>query len=276
MKLRLASIPFAFCALFFLSCHRSDRDKDTETQSASDNYLAEACWNDVFKQLDDAAAVTPDVNRYACPPSAATCYTVTVTPAFPNTTFPKTVLVDFGSTNCTGTDGIARRGQISAVLTGKYRDSLTVISITTNNYFVNDYKVQGTKKIDNLGHINGIMTYTDTVTNAVITQPDSKTITWNSQRTNKWIAGESTLLNVSDDVYEISGAADGRGTKGNHFVLTITTPLRVEIGCRYIVSGVVKLTPDNLADRIIDFGAGTCDDKATVTILGKSYEITLR
>jgi hypothetical protein len=36
------------------------------------------------------------------------------------------------------------------------------------------------------------------------------------------------------------------------------------------------LKPANLLDREIDFGSGACDDKATVTIAGKTYEITLR
>jgi hypothetical protein len=256
------------------SCHKSDRDTDTETQSATDYSIAEACWKDVFKQLDDAAAVTADVNRYSVP-VVTTCYTVTVTPALPNTTFPKTVTIDFG-TGCTGPDGIVRKGMISAVFSGKYRDSLTTITITPANYYIDGYKVQGTKTITNQGHINGVATFSVNVQNATITTPDNKMITWNSQRTNRWVAGESTLGTVLDDMYEVSGSGNGTGTKGNSFTMTITTPLRVETGCRYITKGVLKLQPANLEERVIDFGSGTCDDKATVSILGNSYEITLR
>ncbi|MEW6469303.1 MAG: hypothetical protein AB1458_10275 [Bacteroidota bacterium] len=275
MKERLSLFVLLLALLALSACRRSDRDKDNETQSASDNYLAEACWNDVFRQLDDAAAVTADVNRYSSGNMTAACYTVTVNPALPNPAFPKTVTVDFGSVNCTGPDGIARRGQITAVFSGRYRDSLTTITITTNNYYVNNYRVAGTKTITNQGHINGVATFSVNVQNAVITTPDNKTITWNSQRTRRWIAGEGTLGLVSDDVYEITGSANGRGTKGNTFTLTITTPLRVEMSCRWIVKGVIKLTPANLDDRIIDFGQGACDDQATVSIHGNSYTITL-
>jgi hypothetical protein len=270
------STPLLFLALVLLgiSCRRSDRDNDKETQSSSDNALAEACWNDVFKQVDDAAAVTADVNRNSFP-SLASCYTVTVNPALPNTTYPKTVTLDFGPANCAGPDGINRRGKIIAVFSGKYRDSLTSITITPTNYYVNDNKVQGTKTIINQGHINGVATFSVNVQNASITAPDGKTISWNSQRTRRWIAGESTLGVVSDDVYEITGSASGTGTKGNTFTVTITSPLRIEMNCRYIVSGVLKLSPANLSDRIVDFGSGACDADATVSILGNSYSITL-
>ena len=274
MKITFAILPLTF-AIIFSSCHRSDRDKDNETQSTNDNALAENCWNDIFKQMDDASAVTPDVNRYSDPNQIATCYSINVNPAFPDTTFPKLVTLDFGTTNCAGPDGVNRRGIINVVFTGKYRDSNTTITITTNNYFVNDYQVQGTKTITNLGHINGVLTYLVNVSNAVITTSANKTISYNSARTRRWIVGESTPLVVSDDVYEITGNANGTGTNGNSFTANITTPLRIQMNCYYIVSGVVKLSPANLADRIIDFGSGVCDDQATVSILGKTYTITL-
>lgn len=275
MKTRSSLILFVLFAFSFTACNKSDRDTDNETQSSSDNNIAEALWNDVYKQMDDAAAVTADVNRVSTGISPAVCYTITVNPALPNTTFPKTVTIDFGTVNCTGPDGIARRGQVIAVFSGRYRDSLTTITITTNNYYVNNYKVEGTKTITNQGHINSIATFSINVSNATITTPDNKTINWNSQRTRSWVAGESTLGVVSDDVYEITGTASGRGIKGNAFNLTITSPLRVEMNCRWIVKGTIKLTPDNLDDRIIDFGNGACDDQATVSINGSTYTITL-
>ena len=122
---------FTFSIAIISSCHKSDRDKDHETQSTSDNALAESCWNDIFKQMDDASAVTLDVNRYSNSVHTATCYSINVNPALPDTTFPKLVTLDFGTTNCTGPDGINRRGIITAVFTGKYRDSNTTITITT-------------------------------------------------------------------------------------------------------------------------------------------------
>jgi hypothetical protein len=282
MKTRIL-VPFAVAALSIAlilpSCRKSDRDEDNETQSSADNALAEAAFNDVFKQLDDAAAVTPDVNRMA-PGSEYTsqsgCATVTVNPALPSTVFPKTLTIDFGTTNVTCSDGRTRRGKIIATFTGKYRDSATVITVNLNNYFVNDYAVQGTKTITNKGrNSSGNLWYTISVQNASVTTPQNKTVSWQSTRQREWIAGESTLINPFDDVYLITGSASGTGTAGNAFSVTITQALRVEIGCRWIVSGKATLQPANLAARFIDFGSGTCDDQASVTINGNTYNFTM-
>lgn len=274
MKKKIACLFIATSVFVFNACRKSDRDDDTETQSASDNAFADAIWNDVYKQLDNTASITSDVNRNLSINPAA-CYTVTVTPALPDTTFPKTLTIDFGATNCSGADGINRRGKVIAVFSGKYRDSLTTITISPNNYFVNDNQIEGTKIIFNKGHISGVMTYNITISNASITRTDGKIISWNSQRTRRWIAGESTLGVVNDDVYEITGNASGTGINGNSFTVSTTTPLRAEMSCRWIVSGGLKLSPANLDDRNINFGNGACDDKATVTINGNSYEIVL-
>ncbi len=260
---------------FFTSCHRSDRDEDTDLNSATDMSYGESEWNDIYTQLDEVAAVLADVNRTIAPPSTLVCATVTVNPPLPSTVFPKTVTIDFGTVNCMGPDGKNRRGQLIAVFSGKYRDSLTVITINTNGYYVNDNRITGTKTITNRGHISGIMTFSVVVQNGMIMRPDGKTMTWNSTRTRRWIAGESTLGIVSDDVYEITGTASGTGFKGNSFTVTITSPLTIAMNCRWITKGTLNLQPANLYERIVDFGSGTCDDQATVTINGSTYPITM-
>lgn len=49
------------------------------------------------------------------------------------------------------------------------------------------------------------------------------------------------------------------------------------LGCRrHFVQGTFDLTPSNKPTRHIDFGSGTCDDIATVTINNHTYTIHLR
>ena len=60
--MRILSVSaFFFLSVFVISCHRSDRDKDKEMQSTSDNALAEAYWNDIFKQMDDASKAKAEI-----------------------------------------------------------------------------------------------------------------------------------------------------------------------------------------------------------------------
>jgi hypothetical protein len=264
--------------LVFLSgCRKSDRDEDKELQSAEDFGIAQATFADLFHQLDLYCAGLADVNRNS-QPGLQNCASVTVNPALPNPSFPKTVSIDFGPVNCAGPDGVLRRGVITAVFSGRYRDSLSTITITPNNFYRNDIRVLGTQVLTNQGRINGVLTYSVSDQNCSLVFPDTKTISWDSNRSRRWINGESTPGDFSDDSYEISGTASGRGTKGNTFTANTVSgaPLLVSMNCRYIKSGKLILKPANLLDREIDFGSGACDDKATVTIAGKTYEITLR
>ncbi len=49
----------------------------------------------------------------------------------------------------------------------------------------------------------------------------------------------------------------------------------IQMSCRNIVAGQLAITPDGKATRYINFGTGTCDNDATVTINGNVYNITL-
>ena len=158
--------------------------------------------------------------------------------------------------------------------TGAYRDSATIITHTFDKYFVDDYQVTGLKTVTNNGHnANGHLSFTVDV-DAVVYKPNGDSITWKSNRVNEWIEGENTYL-WWDDVYLISGDAEGVSASGISYILEITTPLRKEIGYKHIVSGVLEITPNGKFTRIIDYGDGTRDNKATVTINGATFNILL-
>jgi len=272
------------CLCFFaLSC-RKDKTVvvDNQTTSSQDNNISENVFADIKKVVEEAAT---DEGKSAknVAYSFGACATVSTTPAWTDTVnWPKTMTIDFGTTNCTDSYGINRRGKLIVTVTGRYIDSGTVLTVQPQNYYVNDYLVEGTKTLTNLGrNANNHLTYQVVVTNGKVTFPDGQYTTWNSTRTNEWIEGDTTswfsngLAGVCDDVYLITGSASGVNRRGLNYTVTITTPLRKEICCRWLVSGVLKVSPSGLPDRIIDFGNGTCDNKATVTINGNSFEIPM-
>jgi hypothetical protein len=262
------------------SCSKDDNNNnDAYLESARDESTADYLFSDVFNQVDLA---TRQLENELFGPgnpksfSDGGCATTYITP-FDTITWPKTVTIDFGETNCEGADGKYRRGVISALITGRYRDSLTVVTITPDNYFVNDYKVEGLKTVTNLGHITGgLMTFGIDIQDGLITKPDGRQFLYESQRTRVWIEGESTAWPaVMDDVFELSGFADGTTYDSVDFHVEITVPLRIERDCRWIISGALEITPEGLATRGLDYGTGDCDNKATLTVKGNTYEITL-
>jgi hypothetical protein len=263
-------------AFVFSSCKKNDRSNDTELLSSKDLSLALAGWNDIFRQTEILAAAQPDLNTVPAPAVyTGNCTFVAVNPALPNTTFPKVFTMDYGYTNCQGPDGAYRRGQIIATLSGKYRDSLTTISITLNNYFFNDNQISGTYIILNKGrNAAGHQCYAETVTNGKNIRLNSKPVSWSSKFTREWIQGDTSGV-VFDDVFLLSGNAFGTTSLLNNFTVTINTPLRFAMNCPWIQSGSLYLNPSALAPRFIDFGTGACDNQAAVWIAGDKSTLYL-
>jgi hypothetical protein len=107
--------------------------------------------------------------------------------------------------------------------------------------------------------------------NGTVTAPDgSWTSTHSYQRTRTWIAGQNTV-ELLDDVYLISGSGSGVNRNEVPYSLLITTPLRVEVGCPWIVSGVLQIIPGSLDVRTVDYGSGACDNQVTVSVNGMSF-----
>lgn len=266
------------CIISFTSCKKKDNtEKDSDTSSASDQSLASSSVNDLTNISDEAGRnysvqsfKTADANGLL----AASCAVITVD----TLAAAKTITVNFGSTNCMCNDGRNRRGSIVLSFTGKYRDSLTVVTVSPQNYFVNDNQVAGSKTITNKGHNAANHLVYEINANMTITKANSGgTITWTSTRQREWIAGEGTIA-WSDDMYSITGTASGTTSNSNTFSSVITSPLirNMSIGCRkHFVQGVLEHTPGGKATRTIDYGNGACDDQATVTINGNTYTITL-
>jgi hypothetical protein len=265
-------------SIILTSCNKDDKEYNTKV---AENYaLGESMFSDVFKQVTDGSLWAEDTITNKGAKSSYTsltssCATLSITP-FDLTTFPKTLIVDYGTTNCLCSDGRYRRGVINAVLTGWYRDSSTVITINPSNYFVNDYLVEGTKTVTNKGHnTSGNLEYDIVVTNGSITGQEG-TSTWNTNRTNEWIECESTIFNPWDDVYLIRGSANGVTVESEAYTMNILQDLRVELSCKWIVSGLLRIEGSNSYTIDVDYGNGNCDALAVVTINNYSINISLQ
>jgi len=244
---------------------------DTDTSVAVDNAIVEAIFADEQNISDQASEGKLDTYIPGIESGILSqCATVTLD----MTSTPKKITVDFGTTNCTCADGRDRRGKIIVTFTGGYRDSGTVVTHSFEDYYVNDYQVTGTKVVVNAGkNTAGNWNYTIDI-DAKIFKPTGDSIIWISTRNNEWIQGDSTVTWL-DDVYLITGSGNGVTASGVAFDIEITKALRKEIGYKHLTEGTIELTPAGKATRIIDYGDGTQDNKATVTIRNKTFNIIL-
>tara|TARA_R110001592_G_scaffold35209_7_gene120044 strand:- start:1332 stop:2189 length:858 start_codon:yes stop_codon:yes gene_type:complete len=274
---------FSLLTFLFFSC-KKDEKVDNQTTSSQDNSVAQNLFQDIKKVVEEAAndEGASNTNKKAGY-SFGNCVTINTVPAWTDTaTWPKVMTIDFGSTNCADSYGINRRGKLIVTLSDRFKNQGSVLSVQPQNYYVNDYLVEGNKTLTNNGRNSANnLNWTVQVTNGKITYPDGKVSTWQSTRNNEWVSGESTTLftdgfaGICDDEYLVTGSSNGVNTGGLSYSVNITSPLKVKVCCRWIVSGNIDVIPNGLLTRSIDFGTGNCDALVTLTIDGNSFTLPL-
>lgn len=210
------------------------------------------------------------------------CAKITMDRVWPDTIFPRTITVDFG-TGCFGADNRYRKGKLTIFATGRYRDVGSVITVSTEDYYVDNIKVDGTKVITNKGlNRNKQMHYEVDLVNYVITRQDNKTIRYNGKHNRTWLEGFETNLytdgiqGVRDDVYSININGSGVSANGRSFTSKSLKDLIARNDCSYITEGILEVTPSNGNARKLDWGNGNCDNLATFSLGSYSTVIQLR
>jgi len=272
MKSKKLLFTYAVAAsVFFLASCKKDNTSGSNdeiavtTQSSQDMAISDNISEDANNSF--MAAASTNTLMGARPegvesPQTPFCGNVTVSQG----AFPKTITIDFG-TGSTCLDGITRSGSINIVLSDSVRKSGSTATLTFNNYIVGGYKREGT------------IVWTNTRTGDALswTRVDSGKVTapggryWYVTGTKNVVqtAGASTPLNITDDVFSITGSRTY--TNANGVVRTATVvagqPLEKATICANIDKGQLKIQGPNHY-VIIDFGDGTCDALATYAIDG--------
>ena len=273
-KVLIASLSLGLLVtLFYTSCKKSIVSKPNDYSASTENATADNAFSGIWAQVWKVANDSTNIHA----PQSTNYPIVTISPWNVNN-WPKNITINFGPTDLLCSDGVRRRGLIKATMSGRFTDSTTVITITDSAFYHNDNLVQGTETITNKGHISsGHLVYTVVVNNATITNTSGGITTWSTNQTRTWTQGESTPLNIFDDVWMISGTANGTTSTGNAYTIVTNSPLQVNIGCAWIVAGKFTLVMTNYPAYPItlDYGSGTCDDLATVVFNGTTYTVVM-
>ena len=274
----LAYAALASGLLFTASCQRTEVAADDLTSAedqgqGDEENAATADLVEAAAPQDAAASASPAIVGAAELRSlTAGCFTRTYDAA------TRTLTLDFGLTNCLCADGRYRRGQITAVFSGPYRQAGAVVTINRTNYFVNDNQHLGTRVITNLGSGS----FDLNVQNAsIIFANNGGTTAWSSQRRYTRTTGFGTP-SILDDAYSITGALTGTNRRSVTYTATIKSPLikKFALGCaRHFVAGTVEITNSKTQTLLINYdpsGTAACDNVATVTINGRTRTIHLK
>ena len=198
------------------------------------------------------------------------CVTVSVVMA-ENT---KEITLDFGE-GCELPTGNTLSGIVYLSYALDTEAESNTIELTLEDFTFNDVAIEGAADIVRVrSNENG---NPEGIANGAFeaTWPSGETSSFTGTRTREWIEGYGTGY-WGDNVFLITGTRTYISRAGNEFVKEVVTPLRRELSCRFIVSGVLEIS--RLGNTVsLDFGDGSCDAKGTLTYSdGTEEEIYLR
>ena len=258
-------------ALLFASCEKDNESITPLITSIQEDDLATSYNDEVENEADELSVDQPTRTMDASAMFVATDNGRTVVRVVNNDgSITKTVTYT-SWTNPNGNQNIVKNGKIVITIVGTPSADIYTCTITFENFTINGAKIEGTRVITKTAQYQ----FNATCDNGKITFADGKTYTRSYTRTRTWVDGTATPLNVWDDVFEITGTATGINRNGNAYTHTIVNPLRIERTCKYIVSGTITVVVNDKT-LSLDYGAGTCDNLATITYNGKTTEIKLR
>lgn len=296
-----------FICIVIFSCKKEVSDTSAQDEAMANisatesNAEAEDVFNGVF---DDALGVnanvgmggtgifgrraggnygtsTPDGrvdNTNQIPP----CLVIKIDQPTPGS-FPITITFDFGSTGCAANDGHWRKGKIVIDYSNRLLIPGATASVRFEDFQIDSIAIDNstTYAISNTGTQDSLQFTVDA--NAKLSKPNGNYSEWYSHKIISRIEGNLTTTPL-DDVLKVEGNATGK-TRRNDLIVAwraeITEPFIKRFTCRWISQGTIKTGRENLASNspwfgILDYGKGICDNRATLTVNGVKYEITLR
>jgi len=288
MKSKIFILGFLL-SLGLFSCNREENGSPITADDAKVSAQIDAMSDDVSGIIEEQEQNTYDNSTSGKASDLGVsvltnCATITRDPAFgtpitPGTTVTKTI--DFGS-GCTLNSGNVVSGII--VMTFVYQPDATshTINYSFQNFFHNSIEFNGDKTFTR----TMITTTANPVSHPQVTMTMDMTATLPAggvyhrvgTRTREIVEGYGNDI-LADNVYKITGSWVTTTPSGATQNSNITVPLTVKMSCMavnkpLIVSGIIIIVRNNNMASL-DFGDGTCDNLAVLTVNGNSYNIVI-
>ena len=279
-QISIGAFIFLLATMLF-SCQKdvSSDNSQTVTEEQATTYSEESSMAEAsFDDAEDLATTAADEENNASEfglngrlyrplftelrAAIGNCADITVTPN--DSTYPKTIIIDFGN-GCLGLDGKFRSGAIIIHLTAPLRRPGSVVTITFRNFYVNRVHLQGTKIISNLSE-PPVHKWSVQVVGGKVTFPSGRGYSYQSVKVKTQVGGMDTRI-VRDDVYEFTGRSQTEFNNGLTITLNTETPLVKKVACPWISDGKLKI---KINDRVLflNYGFpddGQCDNKSLLT-----------
>ena len=183
----------------------------------------------------------------------------------------KFVTLDFGF-GCQLGNGAVVSGIINLVY-GPVQNGTRTINYSFDNFVYNEKQVAGGGTIFRERNNAGGNPQSTVHKNLQITFPVGLVVGIDGTRVAEWIEGVGSGT-WTDNVFLITGNRTVVTNTGNELYGIVVEPLRREATCQFFVSGTIDITR-NGNNGVLDFGDGTCDNIAILTVNGEEYIIYL-
>ena len=250
----------------FNACKKDDKSNQTDQQLTVDDAKLAIETGKLSDDLIDFSVLidSPTANRSSNLPSC-------VTHSFVQYADSIVFTLNFDPNGCTFPNGNTYKGTV--VITQRFNPTSPDYSgsIEFIDFSVNDIDVDGSADFEFVTQNNNGVPQLTTNYDFSFTFPNGDIAARSGTSVKEWIAGSSTPIHY-DDVFLITGNAHILKRNGVEMDLVVTTPLRKEATCHYFVSGVVEITK-NGQTATLDYGNGTCDNEATLTLPNGQVEV---
>ena len=262
-------------SFLIISCSKDDNNSSLNSEDAKINTTIDAITDDISQIVDDQfAAQSNSSGRTLTLPESIlpSCATVTIVVA--NNIWTRTITFASG---CTLPNGSVVSGTIIVSGSTNFNQPTQTISYSFVDFYHNNILVQGNKTIVRSLQSTATLAVVHPVANMnidlTLTYPNGNVYSRVGTRVRELIQGFATPMIWLDNIFSVTGNWTTTFPNGMQ-TATITTPLIIKMSCPHIVSGVMTIVRNNNTGTI-DYGDGTCDNLATLTIDGVATVITL-
>ncbi|MDA9669021.1 hypothetical protein N9T62_00490 [bacterium] len=175
-----------------------------------------------------------------------------------------TLIINFGEENYLHL-GHLKRGEIISIYNKFIYNPDAQITTTFNNFYINNNLIQGKMYQENNGsNQNGFPEFSLTVDSMSMYTNNGRIDISYGNYIKQLVSGYNTQYQYLDNIYKLTGNAQGNSSNNNNFSLEISDSLNMNLSCFessscIITEGTSKLIPDGYEERIINYGNNSCD-----------------
>lgn len=274
LSFTITLILIAAISFIFIKCKKNNNDQAELWSEKSTEVLSVTVLKDMeaFNFITDTIYTSPNLSS-----SPGNCPFVTffMTPD-PDAHIRYITTYDWTDNGCVSPDGLLRKGKIIVSFSGKMNVPGSVALNSFQDFYSNNNRINGFQEIkcktpDQVNHFPVF----DVFSNIEIKYPDQVFVSKFKSTLNRTMIEGSTTTTKDDDVWSLTGSITGITVDDIEFNAIISKPLLKKNSCKWFDSGTIVITPLKGSQCTIDFGTGTCENKATITRDGKTIEVQI-